>query len=132
MTQETKCKDLIDVFDKIGGVLSIDYDRLTCKFAPPKLLTRLSENGIGLYREDNNWIPSRLLLPSETNIKLSKDTETCESIDSLLLGLSCSGKFSEIVHFHRRNSFDDQKERFHSYQEANTSGVTFIMDITKI
>ncbi len=55
MTQETKCKDLINVFDKIGGVLSIDYDRrsnLKNKKSVIRLSAASSRESCGMRRDD--------------------------------------------------------------------------------
>ena len=131
---DMSCKSIIDVFDKVGGVLKIDYKQQKCEFTPPPFARRLIRNGFDIYKE-KEIIPMHYLYREKTECKLLKDKDTMDSIDMLLWSLSCTPNLDKMIEYHKCEPQKDGeflRTQYHRYQEANTDGFTINMDITKM
>lgn len=120
------CKQIIESFNKVGGKLHIDYDKAKCEFYPPEWSMALVINKIEL-------IPHKYMANKKIECKLDNNDETAVSIDMLLWDFS-----SENHIYVKYDKCDPQKDgefirdKYHRYQEANTTGFTITYDIANM
>lgn len=126
------CKELINVFETIGGVLHVSYKNSKCEYSPPKFANRLVNNGLDICKDNTKIPPNYLILP-KLECTLYRNEETATRIDGLLWNLSPF--LHKMIEYHRcvaQPNGEILKQKYHSYQEANTDGFTIKMDITNM